>query len=181
MRPVSCQRAEAVPCVVDDLLVEAFGDQPVVGECLQLGGAVATVAAAPGKQPLEVDRFCGATVSLPDHPRKWAGAALVTELVDLVEEINQLREGISRRPSGVRTPAISPRSSQRLRAGWLTPSRRAASDGRTVGPTIASRSPRAGRISRRVSRSTARSARRSLRMLRMASRLFGSSDRTLRS
>lgn len=73
--------------------------------------------------------------------------------------------GTSRRRDGVRTDAISPRSSQCLRVGRLTPKKRAASAGRTVGPIEASRRSRTVLSSWRSSEVALSSRRKRRRML----------------
>jgi hypothetical protein len=81
--------------------------------------------------------------------------------------------GTSRRPFGVTTVEISLLSIHFLRAGRLTPNRRAASAGRTVSPTRCSRNSRAEAMSSRVCGLPARSARRRLRIASMASFMDG--------
>jgi hypothetical protein len=77
--------------LIDKRLVEAFGDEPVIGEGLKFGGPVVTAAFA-WEKPVEVDLIGGAPLPLADDsPHRAVG--LVGDLIDFIEEIEKLGKG----------------------------------------------------------------------------------------
>jgi hypothetical protein len=77
--------------LVDDLVVEAFSDETVVSERLQLGGAMGAASSA-WDESLEIDRLICTALAFADHARNRASAGLVAHLLDFLEEIKELRE-----------------------------------------------------------------------------------------
>jgi len=70
-------------------VIEAFRDDAVIGEGLQFGGAVSTVAAA-GQDPVEIDFLVCTPAPLTQHTGKRSLSPFGLDFLELLQQVDQL-------------------------------------------------------------------------------------------